>query len=100
MVRAHSNDFFYSSTNKAQIRVDGYEWSKVFDGNTQGLSGFVEVSRLSEDSNKDKLLNFGVLFENGIGSVRVRIYKANYFNANNAYNSDNGINLGPISFQP
>ncbi len=42
----------------------------------------------------------GAFFENGIGSVRVRIYKANYFNENNAYNSDNGINLGPISFQP
>jgi hypothetical protein len=35
-----------------------------------------------------------------IGSVRVRIYKANYFNPGNTYSSPNGINLGPISFQP
>ena len=35
-----------------------------------------------------------------IGSIRVRIYKANYFNLNNAFSSANGINLGPISFQP
>lgn len=35
-----------------------------------------------------------------IGSVRVRIYKANYYNPDNNYTSPNGINLGPISFQP
>jgi hypothetical protein len=35
-----------------------------------------------------------------IGSIRVRIYKANYLNANSDYTSPNGINLGPISFQP
>lgn len=32
-----------------------------------------------------------------IGSIRVRIYKANY---NTAGDAPNGINLGPISFQP
>lgn len=35
-----------------------------------------------------------------IGSIRVRIYKANYYNPNGNYDSPNGINLGPISFQP
>lgn len=35
-----------------------------------------------------------------IGSIRARIYKANYYNANGNYESPNGINLGPISFQP
>ncbi len=35
-----------------------------------------------------------------IGSIRVRIYKANYYNADGTYTSPNGINLGPISFQP
>lgn len=35
-----------------------------------------------------------------IGSIRVRIYKANYFNPNGNYDSANGIDLGPISFQP
>lgn len=39
-------------------------------------------------------------FANAIGSVRVRIYKANYYNAGGTYSSPNGINLGPISFQP
>jgi Bacterial Ig-like domain len=39
-------------------------------------------------------------FANGIGSVRVRIYKTNYYNPGNTYSSANGINLGPISFQP
>ena len=39
-------------------------------------------------------------FARGIGSVRVRIYKANYYNPGNTYSSANGINLGPISFQP
>lgn len=33
-----------------------------------------------------------------IGSVRVRIYKENYFTANGAYGQPNGINVGPISF--
>ena len=35
-----------------------------------------------------------------IGSIRVRIYKANYYNPDGNYASPNGINLGPISFQP
>ena len=35
-----------------------------------------------------------------IGSIRVRIYKANYYNQGGTYTSPNGINLGPISFQP
>ena len=35
-----------------------------------------------------------------IGAVHIRIYKANYLNVGNAYASPNGINLGPISFQP
>ena len=35
-----------------------------------------------------------------IGSIRVRIYKANYYNQGGTYMSPNGINLGPISFQP
>jgi len=35
-----------------------------------------------------------------IGSVRVRIYKANYYTVDGAYGKPNGINLGPISFQP
>jgi hypothetical protein len=39
-------------------------------------------------------------FAQPIGSVRVRIYKANYYNPGNTYTSPNGINLGPISFQP
>ena len=39
-------------------------------------------------------------FTNPVGSVRVRIYKANYYNPDNNYASANGINLGPISFQP
>ncbi|ALK90139.1 Ig-like domain-containing protein [Limnohabitans sp. 63ED37-2] len=39
-------------------------------------------------------------FANPVGSIRVRIYKANYYNPDNNYGSPNGINLGPISFQP
>lgn len=39
-------------------------------------------------------------FAKPIGSVRVRIYKANYHNPGNTFSSPNGINLGPISFQP
>lgn len=39
-------------------------------------------------------------FARPVGSVRVRIYKANYYNPDNNYASPNGINLGPISFQP
>jgi hypothetical protein len=35
-----------------------------------------------------------------IGSIRVRIYKANYYTADGAYYQPNGINLGPISFRP
>jgi len=35
-----------------------------------------------------------------IGSVHVRIYKANYYNPGNTFSSPNGINMGPISFQP
>lgn len=35
-----------------------------------------------------------------IASIRVRIYKANYFNLNSDFSSANGISLGPISFQP
>jgi hypothetical protein len=56
--------------------VNGYDWSKVFDGNTQGLSGSVEMRSLSEDSSKDKILNFGVIFENGVGHYsRTKIIK-------------------------
>ena len=33
-----------------------------------------------------------------IGSVRVRIYKENYYTANGAYGQPNGMNVGPISF--
>ncbi len=39
-------------------------------------------------------------FARPIGSVRVRIYKANYYNPTSNYGSPNGINVGPISFQP
>ena len=35
-----------------------------------------------------------------IASVRVRIYKANYYNGGGVDASPNGINLGPISFTP
>jgi SHR-binding domain of vacuolar-sorting associated protein 13 len=77
LVRAHSNDFFYSSNYKASIKVEGYDWSKVFDGTTMGLSGFVEVKSLDPDDRKrDKYLNFGVLFENGVGHYsRTKIIK-------------------------
>jgi hypothetical protein len=76
LVKAHSNDFFFSSSYKAEIRVNGYDWSKVFDGNTQGLSGFVEVRSLSEDQSKEKTLNFGIIFENGVGHYsRTKIIK-------------------------
>jgi hypothetical protein len=33
-----------------------------------------------------------------IGSVRVRIYKENYYTNNGAYGQPNGMNVGPISF--
>jgi hypothetical protein len=35
-----------------------------------------------------------------IAAVRIRIYKANYYNPGNTFSSPNGINMGPISFQP
>ena len=48
----------------------------MFDGNTQGLSGFVEIKSSTDDPMKDKYLNFGVLFENGIGHYsRTKIIK-------------------------
>ena len=38
--------------------------------------------------------------EQPIASVRVRIYKDNYYTDSGAYGQPNGINLGPISFKP
>jgi hypothetical protein len=80
VVNAHTNDFFYSSSYKAQIKVPGYQWSKVFDGATQGLSGIVEVKAEDyppeQQQPREKFLNFGVLFTQGEGAYsRTQIIK-------------------------
>lgn len=90
IVKRHTNEYFYSSSFKACIKVKGYckkindycliriiEWSKIFDGTTQGLSGYIEVKSIADDIEiKDKFLNFGMIFENGVGSYsRTKIIK-------------------------
>lgn len=60
----------------------------------------VPLSDFTVVENCGTTMTTAAFFTNPIGSVRVRIYKANYYNPDNNYASANGINLGPISFQP
>lgn len=60
----------------------------------------VALSTFTVVENCGTAMTTAQFFTNAIGSVRVRIYKANYFNDGGTYTSPNGINLGPISFQP
>ena len=60
----------------------------------------VALSSFTVTENCGTAITTTQFFARAIGSVRVRIYKANYYNPNGNYGSPNGINLGPISFQP
>lgn len=68
---------------------------------SEGVATYnVPLSDFTVVENCGTAMTTAAFFNNPIGSVRVRIYKANYYNPENAYASPNGINLGPISFQP
>jgi hypothetical protein len=60
----------------------------------------VALSSFSVVENCGSAMTTAEFMAKPIGSVHIRIYKANYLNVGNAYASPNGINLGPISFQP
>lgn len=60
----------------------------------------VALSSFSVVENCGSAMTTSEFMAKPIGSVHIRIYKANYLNVGNAYGSPNGINLGPISFQP
>ena len=60
----------------------------------------VALSSFSVVENCGSAITTSEFMAKPIGSVHIRIYKANYLNVGNAYGSPNGINLGPISFQP
>ena len=60
----------------------------------------ISLSSFSVVENCGTTMTNSAFFSGAIGSVRVRIYKANYYNVGNNFASPNGINLGLISFQP
>ena len=60
----------------------------------------IPLSDFTVTENCGSVMTTAAFFAKPMGSVRVRIYKANYYNPDNKYASPNGINLGPISFQP
>ena len=40
-----ANEFFFSYVNKAQLKIQGFNWSKQFDTSTVGLTGSIEIKK-------------------------------------------------------
>ncbi|PIT73614.1 hypothetical protein [Limnohabitans sp. B9-3] len=85
-----------AATNGCYPRAEGTPLTPVSAG-ADAATYNVALSTFTVVENCGTTMTTSAFMAQPIGSVRVRLYKANYYTQGDA---PNGINLGPISFQP